>query len=138
MTNENVIFEFRDDDGNNYRGVLFAEIDFAAIDKDIDSPVPQPKGFIAGFMAIIWTDKSNIWHMKGRTKFPSGSKMVHSKSYGKESNETLILQDLYKMALHRKKWCKNNSGTVNGIMNIMHENDMIEYEKIVKAKDGEK
>lgn len=132
MTDNQVIFNL-DDSSNIYKGVLFAEVDNGEIDKEMGGFPPTPKDYCAGVMAIIWTDQDGFWQMKMRIVFPSRNKQVISKTYSKDSNETLVLQDIYKFPIIRKIWTKNPDGTAMGIVKIIKDLDMVETMRIVKA-----
>ncbi len=126
MNKENIIFDLTNPDWD-YRGVLFAELDNEEINKMTGYQMPAPpKDYCAGVMAIIWKDKEGFFHMKLRIKFPSGSKQVYASQYPKDSNETIILQDIYKVPMINKCWKRNEGGTGNGIIKIIEELDMIE------------
>lgn len=119
-----------------YKGVLFAEADNAEVDKQIGSHIRTPKDYVAGIMAIIWTDEKGMWHTKLRFKFPSGNKQVISHSFDKEFeewvkvNETYALQYLYKFPMVNKRWFPNPEETGMGIVNLIQKADMIESMKI--------
>lgn len=133
---ENIIFDLTNIN-YKYKGVLFAELDNAQIDKEIGNPFPTPKDYLAGIMAIIWVDKKGIWNFKMRIKFPSGSKQVVNKIYDKEFkkgikvNETYILQDLYKFPMVNKTWLSNPEETGDGILKLIENADMIESINII-------
>lgn len=120
-----------------YKGILFAELDFQEMDKQIKCPVPILKDYVAGVMALIWIDEKGIWNAKLRIKFPSGNKQVCHKTYQDEFdkkinvNETYVLNDLYRFPLKNKKWMKNSNGTPEGILKLLKESDMIESLKII-------
>jgi len=44
---------------------------------------------------------------------------VSSNTYGKNSSETIILQDLYSMPIINKNWIKNPDGTLQSLLKIM-------------------
>lgn len=135
-----VIFDVTRED-HQYKGVLFAEVDFEKMDKETDCPFPTPKNYIAGVMAIIWVDENGIWNAKMRVKFPSGNKQVVTKFYDKEHkegisvNETYVLNDLYQLPMVRKNWLKNNDETPWGIVELIKNADMVESMTMME-KDG--
>jgi hypothetical protein len=142
----NYIFELRRND-YKYKGILFAEIDFAEIDNKEDnqqmgSPMPMPENFIAGAMAIIWIDEKGIWHAKMRIKFPSGSKQVMSRDYLEEFkhklniNETYVLQDLYRIPMKNKCWYPNKTEDIDGMVKILQESDMLESYKVISEEEA--
>lgn len=94
--------------------------------KEMGDPTPMPKGYVAGLMAIIFTDEKGEWHLTARIKFPSGNKQVIRLEGGKDSNETKMLHQLYKMPLIHKTWTKNPDGSPEGILKIVEDLDMIE------------
>jgi hypothetical protein len=116
----------------SYKGVLFAELDNKAVQLEMGDPTPMPKGYIAGVMAIIFTNENREWHLTARIKFPSGNKQVIRLQGGKDSNETKMLHELYKMPLIHKKWTKNPDGTPEGILKIIEDLDMIESLMVIK------
>lgn len=131
INKENIIFDLTRLD-YKYKGVLFAEADNAEVDKQMQTPFPTPKNYLAGIMAIIWTDENEVWHTKLRFKFPSGNKQVISHSFDKEFeegikvNETYALQYLYKFPMVNKTWLPNPDGTGMGIIDLIKKVDMIE------------
>lgn len=128
---ENVIFDFTRTDWK-YKGVFTAFADIAECDKILGFPANDASSFLIEVWGIIWTDENNEWHAKLRFKFPSGTKEVGSKSYGKDCNETKILTDLYKFPMRDKFWFKNPSQTGEGIYEIMVREDLILSERVVK------
>lgn len=125
--NKDFIFDLTRED-HDYRGVLFAEVDFNEI--DMGCPFPQPKDYCAGIMAIIFIDENKDWHLVGRIKFPSGNKQVLRLFGGKDSNETKLLQQFYKAPMKNKVWTRNIDGTPEGIIKILRDLDMVESEKL--------
>ncbi len=135
MDKKQIIFDLTDET-NNYRGVLFAEMDNAEVDKQMNSPFPTPKEYVAGVMAVIWTDKNGGWHAKLRIKFPSENKQVISMDFTKPEyknvkvNETFVLQQMYKMPMVKKIWTPNPSGEAMGIVDIIRDLDMVESSRL--------
>lgn len=131
MKTSEVIFDLTKTDWT-YKGVLFAEMDNAEVDKEMNSPFPTPKDYVAGVMAIIAIDPDGVWHLTARVKFPSGNKQVIRKAFDEEHknqcniNETYILQYFYRMPLKNKLWTANPDGTADGILKILEKTDMIE------------
>ena len=115
-----------------YKGILFAEVDNAAIDKEFNCPFPAPKNFVVGVLGIIYVDEKGIWHGKMRLKFPSGNKQICTRDYDKEFkknvkvNETYVLNDLYKIPMINTAWYVNPDGSPAGMLKILEETDMIE------------
>jgi len=109
-----------------YKGVLFAEVDNGEVKKEMNSPFPTPKDYVAGVMAIIHVDENGIWHLTARIKFPSGNKQVIRLQENPPCNETKLLQKFYKIPLVNKIWTPNPSGDSDGILNIIKDLDMIE------------
>jgi hypothetical protein len=134
MDKNNFIFDLTDF-SKNYRGVLFAEVDNEEMDNLWNSIFGTSKRYVAGVMAVIWTDKDNKWFAKMRIKFPSGSKHVVSFDFSTPEyekinvNETFILQYLYQMPMVNKIWTPNPSGDGIGIVEIMEKLDMIESKR---------
>lgn len=131
--NSEYIFDVSREDWQ-YKGLLFAEIDNQGVIANYPGEAPPPRGYVAGFMALIWVDESGEWHVKGRFKFPSGNKQTIGKSFGKECNETKILTSLYQFPFKNKKWYPNKKGTIEGIMEILEESDMIESKRIINVE----
>lgn len=142
MNKDNIIFDLSDHD-NSYKGVFFAELDVASSSKDFGIP-PPPKGYEAGIMGIIWTDKRGCWHGKMRIKFPSGNKQVISCNFEEEfkkkinMNETYVLNYMYKLPMINKVWTPNPSGKGMGIFEIIKKLDMIESIRIRKQPESPK
>lgn len=142
MDNEQIIFDLSRKDWK-YKGVFFGEMDNAAVDKECNAPFPTPKGYVAGMMAIIYTDEKGIWHLVARIKFPSGNKQVIRKAFNEKEdsnktiNETYCLQFLYKMPMINKVWTPNPSGEGWDILEIIKNLDMVESMRIesVDAKN---
>ena len=111
---------------HSYKGILFAEIDNSALQKEMGDPTPMPRDYVAGVMAIIFTDEEGVWRLTARIKFPSGNKQVIRLEDGKDSNETKMLQQLYKMPMIHKTWTKNPDGSPEGMLKIIEDLDMIE------------
>jgi hypothetical protein len=126
-----VIFELTRTD-YSYKGVLFAELDNVALQKEMGDPTPMPKDYLIGVMAVIFTDEKGEWHLTARIKFPSGNKQVIRLQGGKDSNETKMLQELYKMPLIHKRWTKNPDGSPEGILKTIEDLDMIESRMVIK------
>lgn len=124
-----VIFDLSDPDCV-WKGVFFGEMDNKAIDNEVQGPIKTPNWYVVGVMALIWTDKDGIWHIRARIKFPSGSKQVIQKSfYPKEHeniNETRLLQELYTIPIVNKHWYPNPSGTQEGIIELIEKAGMVE------------
>lgn len=118
------IFELNRKD-YSYKGVLFAELDNNSFYKEYG--LSLPKSYVAGLMGLIWTDENGIWHMKFRIKFPNGNKQSFSQEYSKDANETLVLQDIYKLPLVNKNWYPNKDGSIDGILDVIKKTDMIEH-----------
>jgi|SRR3974390_1203805 len=140
MSDDGVIFDLSRQDWK-YKGVFFGEMDNAAVDKEMNSPFPTPKSYVAGMMAIIWTDEKGVWHLTARIKFPSGNKQVIRKSFNQKEdsnktiNETYCLQFLYKMPMINKTWTPNPSGEGWDILEIIKKLDMIESFEVQHAKN---
>lgn len=135
MTEENYIFRFEKDSGWLYKGVLTAQIDKKAVYEEVNDkemPLKDISTYQVEVLGMIWTDEVGEWNMKMRMKFPSGNKQAFSKKYGKDSNETFILQDMYKMPMINKRWYKNPTGDLDKLIEIMLKNDLVE--SIVKVK----
>lgn len=131
LDKSNFIFVLDRDDWS-YKGILFAEADVAIMFKDSGMP-PPPKEWVAGIMMMIWTDENGIWRSRIRFKYPSGNKMVASAEYGKDSNETKILSEIYShVPMIYKKWYKNPDGSIEGMLKILEESDMIESKLVFK------
>ncbi len=120
-----------------YKGLLFAELDNQEI-CNFSGLLNQgmPEDYIVGFMGLIWVDEKGIWNGKFRLKFPSENKQICHKIYDKEAknnipvNETVVLQEFYKMPLIKKRWYKNESGKPEGILEILEKSDMIESKRV--------
>lgn len=126
----NFIFVLDRDDWS-YKGVLFADFDISEVEKNSPSPMSVPPNFTAGFMMIIWTDENGKWHAKMRIKFPSGSKISGEREFGKDSNETKILSQIYKdTALINKRWYKNPDGSIRGMLKIIEKSNMVESKQV--------
>lgn len=127
-----------------YKGIFFAECDNKELSKNSGSFFPVlPKDFIIGIMGIIYIDENNIWHSVMRLKFPSGTKQVIRRNYEKKSkeniniNETYILNDFYKFPMINKKWYKNPTEDIDGMLKIMEDSNMIESKKILSKEELE-
>lgn len=120
----------------NYKGVLFAEMDTEAALTEMGM-TPLQKDYCAGIMGLIWTDEKGQWHGKLCIKFPSGNKQVIICNFedefknGVKINETYVLNHFYKLPMIRKTWTKNHKGTIDGILKIIENLDMIESVEIV-------
>lgn len=130
---EGQIFELNDDDGDTFKGVFFAEMD-NDITGELGGFPPMPPDYIVGVMAFIWVDKEGIWQMRGRTVFPSGSKQVYSNSFGKDSSVDEVLKFLNKLPLKKQLWTESKTGTVDSIVQIIRDIDMVEYERTEKIE----
>ena len=128
---------------HKYKGILFAEADNEAVDREMNAPFPTPKSYVAGIMGLIWVDEKEIWHAKFRIKFPSGNKQVVSLDFDEEHkkkvkmNTTYVLQKIYKMPMINKKWYPNPTEDIDGIIKIMKESDMIEFSEYKKVEKEE-
>lgn len=125
----------------NYRGILFAEIDNTAVYKKMNAPFPTPKGYIAGVMAVVWTDEKGKFHTKLRIKYPCGNKHICTMDFDEEEyekvnvNVTYVLNEIYKMPMIHKVWTPNPCGTGEGILEIIRKLDMIESARIIIPKE---
>lgn len=137
MTKEkHIIFDLTNSK-NNYKGVLFAEMDHLEAGRRLSCPFPPPPAdYCVGIMGIIWVDEDGIWNAKIRLKFPSGNKQVICRRYDQEHkeniniNETYVLNDIYQMPMKHKHWLRNESGTPEGIVELIQQADMIESFRI--------
>lgn len=123
MDEQTVIFDLTKENCD-YRGIIFADVDFAAMPDGCGPPLPA--SFQAGVMAIIFIDENGDWQLVSRIKFPSGNKQVIKKNFGKDSSETVILQTLYNTPMKNKIWARNHGGKPDGIVKILEDLDMIE------------
>jgi hypothetical protein len=130
---EGKIFELDEREGDTYKGVFFAEFDNDFV-CDMAGMPPMPKEFVAGVMALIWIDKDGEWQMRGRTKFPSGSKQVYAHSFGKDSSVEEVITFINKLPLKNQLWTPSPNGTVDSIVKIMRDLDMVESERIEKIE----
>ena len=137
---KNYIFKL-DREDYNYRGILFADLDLKKI--SLDCPVNFfSSNYETGFMGIIWTDEKGMWHFKGRVKFPSGNKMSTENSYEDEHKEELslsvqyVLEDMKRLPLINEVWYPNPTGSIDGMIEIMKNSDMIEWMKVEKINDA--
>ena len=131
------IFDFTNPNWK-YKGVLSAEMDKRAVEEFHNLP-PQlltvdPK-FIVEIIGFIWIDEHDEWTMKMRLKFPSGNKQAFGKSFGKKANETIVLQEMYKLPMVNKHWFRNPEGTFESLLKVMAANDLIASMEI--KHDGE-
>lgn len=129
---EKHLFEFTRTD-YLYKGIFFGELDHLDINKQMGNVIPEIylEAFNTGVMGSIWVDEKGIWHSKVMVRYPSGSTTILGKDYdyaaekGIKINETYILQHIYQIPMKNKKWYPNPSGDIEGILNIMAKNDMI-------------
>src|SRR5574338_731349 len=96
--------------------------------------MPMPKDYVTEVIAFIWVDEHGEWFWKGRLKFPSGNKMVFRGTCGKNANETKCLHEIYKFPMVEKNWFPNPKGTVDGLIDVMKENDLIESIQRIEIK----
>lgn len=121
MENE-TIFELTRNDWK-YKGILFAYLDYKNFEFDDDISDLHKHEVVV----TIWADENDDWIAKGRVKFSSGNKAVFEKNYGKNRNETKILTELYQeIPLKNKKWCRNKTQDIQGMMEILEKNNVIE------------
>lgn len=126
---EDYIFKFDNPDWK-IKGILSATGDNEAMDREMKSPFPTPKSYIAEIIAIIWTDEKMIWNWKMRIKFPSGNKQVVSGTCAANANETKCLHEIYKFPMIDKYWFPNPSGDIKGLIEIMKKNNLIDYMEV--------
>lgn len=107
-----------------YKGVLSAEADYNTLEKEWD--IKQPPGYTVYIVAFIWVDEVGDWFFRVRLKFPSGHKQVYGCNMGKDSNETLCLEEMYRFPMQKKKWIANPSGILDRLLELMKKHDMIE------------
>lgn len=137
---EEVCFNLTEE-GCSWKGVFFGEMDNDSVDAQLDAPkgFKTPSWYVVGVMALIWTDKSGVWHIRARMKFPSGNKQVIQKSFDPKEhsnlNETRLLQELYGMPMVNKRWYPNSEGTPEGIIGMIEGAHMIESKRIVCRND---
>ena len=122
------IFKFSDDNGWSYKGVLSAEMDKSEVEQFAGFRTPQTvnRKYVIDIIGFIWTDETGEWNMKMRLKFPSGSKQAYGNTYGKKANETLVLQDMYRLPMINKNWFSNKDGTLDSLLKLMKTNDLID------------
>lgn len=126
------IFEFDLSENNKFKGVLSAIVDNREM--FADTGIIPPKEYIIEAFGIIWVDKNDEWQMRVRLKFPSGNKQSFANNYGKDANETLVLHDIYKLPMYYKHWFPNPTGTFEALLQIMKDNDLIEWSRMeIKA-----
>ena len=124
-----------------YKGILFAEMDSS--DPELVKSVGEmPPDYVAGLMAVVYVDENGIWNAQARIKFPSGNKQVWRVEYknreDRQVNETLILQDFYKLPLKNKGWYLNETEDQAGMFKILQDTNMIESIRILhKGEDDE-
>lgn len=133
------IFEFDDCENTTFKGVLSADLDKGEVEKHFGIRMPQAisRKYVVDVFGMIWVDKQGEWHMRMRLKFPSGNKQAFGSSYGKDANETLVLHDMYKLPMVNKHWFPNPKGTFMSLLEIMKQNDLIEYAKVIIKQPNE-
>lgn len=131
---EEVCFNLTEE-GCSWKGVFFGEMDNDSVDAQLETPegFKTPSWYRVGVMALIWTDKSGIWHVRARMKFPGGNKQVIQKSFDPREhsnlNETKLLQELYELPMVNKRWLPNPSGIPEGIIELIEGADMTESKR---------
>lgn len=128
------IFKFSYDSGWSYKGVLSADLDKKAAYEFMGGhPLPQTfdRKYVVEILGFIWTDEAGEWNMKMRLKFPSGNKQAYGSQYGKDVNETFVLQDMYRLPMINKNWFSNKDGTLDSLVKLMKEKDLIESIQII-------
>jgi len=135
MTEKEYIFKF--EDNWIYKGVLSAVMDNKALDAELGLPeemFPVPENWFVEIIGFIWVNEEGIWNMKIRLKYPSGNKQAFGNTYGKDANETLVLQDMYRLPMVQKYWFKNKDGTLKSLIQLMKDNDLIASIQIIKTQ----
>ena len=134
MKERDCIFNFTNPDWQ-YKGVLSAIVDNDSVCKEMGEPKRMHRKYIAEVIAFVWVDENGIWNFKARIKFPSGNKQTFAGELGKDSNEDEAVKTICKMPMKEKYWFPNPKGTVEGLIEVMQENDLIEsMEKIEITK----
>jgi hypothetical protein len=135
MNNNDYIFQLREDDGCKYKGAFFADLDVNNISEKMGISSCLPKDYHAGLFALIWTDKEGMWHLKGRIKSSSGSKQVITFEPKKDSNIQELIDKLCQVPVKNTLWIQNLDESVHGILKIIRDEEMVEYEKTTNTKD---
>lgn len=128
------IFNFSYDNGWSYKGVLSAEMDKKAVDDFAGGPPLMQtfdRKYVVEILGFIWTDEHGEWNMRMRLKFPSGNKQAYGSHYGKNVNETFVLQDMYRLPMINKNWFSNKEGTLDSLIKLMKQKDLIESIQII-------
>src|SRR6201999_4259350 len=120
MSQDDYISKF-DNPAWKIKGILSAIADNETMERELQSPFPIPKSYVAEIIAIIWTDENLVWQWKMRIKFPSGNKQVVSGNCGINANETKCLHEIYKLPLTKKNWFPNPNGDIEGLIEIMRK-----------------
>lgn len=120
-----------------YKGIIEGELDCM---KMFDFPcMVLPRNYEVEFWAIIYTDENDIWHLRGRNKFPSGSKQSFSKEFGKDCKPTDILSFVNSMfPFKRVKWHRNDPETGDALLELMKREDLILHMTTVKLDEETK
>lgn len=97
--------------------------------------MPIPNKYWPEVLGLIYVDETGDWLFRCRLKFHSGDKIVSTKCFGKDVNETKVLSKVYEMMeLVNKVWLKNPSGKGIDIMQLLKDNDMVAWERIIDTK----
>ena len=131
MNEKECIFNFTNPNWQ-YKGVFSGILDNDAINKEMNAMFSSPKSFIAEVIAFVWVDEKGIWNFKARVKFPSGNKQTFGRSLGENSNEEEAVKAICKMPMKEKFWFSNPDGTVEGLIEVMIINDLIESIQMIK------
>jgi hypothetical protein len=132
MNENGCIFNFTNPNWQ-YKGVLSAIADNQEVNKEMNKYMSIPKNYVTEIIAFIWVDEHEEWFWKGRLKFPSGNKISFNGKCGKYTNETKCLHEIYKFPMKEKHWFPNPKGTVEGLIEVMQANDLIESIKKVEV-----
>lgn len=94
--------------------------------------MPIPRKYWPELFGMIYRDKEKVWHLKGRLKFRSGSKQVFTRTYeGDFVLIDIITKVLETLPLEGAYVFQNKSGTREGILEILKEQNLIDSIKII-------
>ena len=129
--NKEAMLEFSNKNGWKYKGVLSAIVDQKGVEDIMEIPMPLMRNYRIQVVGFIWTDENEEWHMHLLLKHPIGSRTALGKCLGKNCNETKMLHEIYKFPLKEKFWFTNKDGTLESLIKLLREKDMIENERIM-------
>ena len=122
------IFELREGNGRYYHAIITGVLGSETIAKGLGVPLHMVAA--ADFWGMVWSDEHNKV-FKGRFKFKSGRKMVIDKKFDFNASLADVMIPIKEMELADLKIYHCETGSIDDVLNIMKQNELIDWMKVV-------